>query len=200
MGTDRRESHTVSPEFSRADGVARDTAVLYGTRIPISGQADSRDPFDLTFRYVGDVHISLMIIYPEPLQMLHNYLILLTFIWSLIRMMDSQTTLWQTWWPLFPNSKCPIKVQYSGMNCLRWFCFTVNRVHVCSGLLGLFSDNLFWVQNDLVTGILRSNLKLLLGNSMLVICTIVFVSVEQMLKSLIIEYSTWLLPSSLCES
>ena len=46
MGTARRENHTVSPGFSRADGSAPDTAgsaVLYGNNIPISGQADSRE-------------------------------------------------------------------------------------------------------------------------------------------------------------
>ena len=46
MGTARRENHTVSPGFSRADGSAPDTAgsaVLYGNNVPISGQADSRE-------------------------------------------------------------------------------------------------------------------------------------------------------------
>jgi hypothetical protein len=46
MGTARRENHTVSPGFSRADESAPDTAgsaVLYGNNIPISGQADSRE-------------------------------------------------------------------------------------------------------------------------------------------------------------
>ena len=46
MGTDRRENHTTSPGFSRADGSAPDTAggaVLYGDLVPISGQADSRE-------------------------------------------------------------------------------------------------------------------------------------------------------------
>ena len=46
MGTARREIHTVSPGFSRADESAPDTAgsaVLYGRNIPISGQADSRE-------------------------------------------------------------------------------------------------------------------------------------------------------------
>ena len=46
MGTDRREIHTTSPGFSRADGGAPDTAggaVLYGDLVPISGRADSRE-------------------------------------------------------------------------------------------------------------------------------------------------------------
>ena len=46
MGTAWHEIHTVSVGFSRADESAPDTAraaVLYGTVVPISGQADSRD-------------------------------------------------------------------------------------------------------------------------------------------------------------
>ena len=46
MGTAWHEIHTVSVGFSRADKSAPDTAraaVLYGTVVPISGQADSRD-------------------------------------------------------------------------------------------------------------------------------------------------------------
>ena len=46
MGTAWHENHTVSVGFSRADGSAPDTAraaVLYGTLVPISGQADSRE-------------------------------------------------------------------------------------------------------------------------------------------------------------
>ena len=46
MGTVRRENHTLSLGFSRADGSAPDTAraaVLYGNNVPISGQADSRE-------------------------------------------------------------------------------------------------------------------------------------------------------------
>ena len=46
MGTARRENHTFSPGFSRADGSAPDTAgsaVLYGSIVPISGQTDSRE-------------------------------------------------------------------------------------------------------------------------------------------------------------
>ena len=46
MGTAWHEIHTVSVGFSRADESAPDTAraaVLYGTLVPISGQADSRD-------------------------------------------------------------------------------------------------------------------------------------------------------------
>ena len=46
MGTARRENHTLSPGFSRADGSTPDTAgsaVLYGNNIPISGRADSRE-------------------------------------------------------------------------------------------------------------------------------------------------------------
>ena len=46
MGTARRENHTTSPGFSRADGSAPDTAggaVLYGDVVPISGRADSRE-------------------------------------------------------------------------------------------------------------------------------------------------------------
>ena len=46
MGTVWHENHTVSLGFSRADRSAPDTAraaVLYGNRVPISGQADSRD-------------------------------------------------------------------------------------------------------------------------------------------------------------
>ena len=46
MGTVRREIHTVSPGFSRADRSAPDTAraaVLYGSNVPIAGQADSRE-------------------------------------------------------------------------------------------------------------------------------------------------------------
>ncbi len=50
MSTARRENHTASPGFSRADESAPDTAgsaVLYGYSAPISGQADSRgsDPY-----------------------------------------------------------------------------------------------------------------------------------------------------------
>ena len=47
MGTGRHENYTSSLGFSRAGGSAPDTAraaVLYGNGIPISGQADSRDP------------------------------------------------------------------------------------------------------------------------------------------------------------
>ena len=46
MGTARRENHTLSPGFSRADGSTPDTAgsaVLYGNNVPISGRADSRE-------------------------------------------------------------------------------------------------------------------------------------------------------------
>ena len=46
MGTAWHEIHTVSVGFSRADENAPDTAraaVLYGAKVPISGQADSRD-------------------------------------------------------------------------------------------------------------------------------------------------------------
>ena len=46
MGTAWHENYTVSVGFSRADQDAPDTAraaVLYGTVVPISGQADSRD-------------------------------------------------------------------------------------------------------------------------------------------------------------
>ena len=46
MGTAWHEIHTVSVGFSRADKSAPDTAraaVLYGAKVPISGQADSRD-------------------------------------------------------------------------------------------------------------------------------------------------------------
>lgn len=46
MGTAWHEIHTVSVGFSRADESAPDTAraaVLYGTLVPISGQADSRE-------------------------------------------------------------------------------------------------------------------------------------------------------------
>ena len=46
MGTAWHEINTVSVGFSRADESAPDTAraaVLYGTLVPISGQADSRD-------------------------------------------------------------------------------------------------------------------------------------------------------------
>jgi hypothetical protein len=45
IGTVRHEIHTVSPGFSRADASAPDTAgsaVLYGNKGPLSGQADSR--------------------------------------------------------------------------------------------------------------------------------------------------------------
>ena len=46
MGTAWHENYTVSVGFSRADADAPDTAraaVLYGAKVPISGQADSRD-------------------------------------------------------------------------------------------------------------------------------------------------------------
>ena len=46
MGTVRRENHTLSRGFSRADGSAPDSAgsaELYGNNVPISGQADSRE-------------------------------------------------------------------------------------------------------------------------------------------------------------
>ena len=46
MGTAWHEIHTVSVGFSRADENAPDiarAAMLYGAKVPISGQADSRD-------------------------------------------------------------------------------------------------------------------------------------------------------------
>ena len=46
MGTVRRENHTLSRGFSRADASAPDSAgsaELYGDYVPISGQADSRE-------------------------------------------------------------------------------------------------------------------------------------------------------------
>ena len=46
MGTACREIHTNSLRFSRADWSAPDSArpaLLYGSNVPISGQADSRD-------------------------------------------------------------------------------------------------------------------------------------------------------------
>ena len=46
MGTVWRENHTLSRGFSRADGSAPDfagSAKLYGSNVPISGQADSRE-------------------------------------------------------------------------------------------------------------------------------------------------------------
>jgi len=46
MGTARNETNTVSLEFSRADQSAPDTAraaALYGSNVPVSGRADSRE-------------------------------------------------------------------------------------------------------------------------------------------------------------